>query len=253
MIDTTSHYQFLTTRPQRRMISKNHPEFLYILPHQTVTSPKLVAVVTYTDNTSEKHELLATTLRAGETRMYDISYAKRNYDMLNPAKTIRKFIIRVDSPDYPDGTEDYIECYPYTPTGDHIRAIYYHNSQGGVDSLICVGDEQEQIQANGIITAQPFEAVYESASQQFRYADPKFRTQHSLSSAAKPGKEVFALKDLFLIKQAYEYHKHDTVVTRAPIIPEQEQLILPSAKSNIKRLAITYRYAFEQRAMDRVI
>jgi len=245
-------FSFLTTKPQRRLLSKLHPEWLYVLPKVTMTTERLVADVTYTDGTTTSYTLIDTealTLRAGEVKYFDVSYAKRNYDNMNPAKTIKYITIKITSS---QGFGDFVTYFPYTPNGDDIKAIYYHNSQGGVDSLICESDIQESRSFDGLVTASPMESVYDTNAAQFKYVDPSFRSEFSLSSGQKPAKEIFALHDLFSIKRAYEYEEIAGGKLLTPIIPEQRDITFPSARTNIRQLSFTYRYAFDQRAIDRI-
>lgn len=318
-------YTFLTTKPRIRLLSRDHPEWLAILPISHVISYTLKAIVTFTDDEIESHDLIIVpghnrntltlgsvvgtiqvddiltagdvtgtvtaidgsqytvsitgdnfstgavssssggtsnihnvtvdadiALQAGEVQCFDMSFATQAYDALNPAKTIRSILIRIESPDFADqDAQDHIIYYPYTPKGDNIRAIYYHNSYGGIDSIICTGDQQHSIETTGYITHRPLDLGYDLGAAQIKYADPYHQTISQVSTGPKPGLEVFALHDLFALKAAYEHRQISGVDVLVPIIPEGQGIAFPSAKTNIKNLAFSYRYAFEERAKDR--
>lgn len=256
MITPSSPYTFLTTKPQKRLISTLHPERLYILPHEDIPTASLRAVVTYTDGTTEEHVLISNVnldINGGQVREFDVSYAKRDYNNLNSAKTIKYFQIHLYKSAAKMTGGDYIQYYPYTPSSDQLKAIYYHNSWGGLDSLICEGDQQVSRQFQGDQTAIPLEAVYDGQQHQFRWMDPVFRTQQSVNTTNRPAAEIDALDDFFMLKRAYEYKRKSGGHVLLPIIPEQPEVIMPSSRSNIKKLSFSYRYAFEQRARDRSI
>ncbi len=254
---TTTPYIFLTTKPQRRLISKDHPELLVIAAGEAITSPTLKVVVTFTDATTESFDLIASgslTLRAGESHCFNVGYDQYNYDAYNTSKTVKSFIIRVESADFTDqAAQDYIEYYPRKFESDTLKSLYYSNSQGGIDSLICTGDQTEANEQTGIITAQPIESVYDQATAQFKYTDPRIRKNISTNTGFKPGKEIFALQDLFKSEKVYEYTSVTGGIQRVPVIMQGEGVTLPSERSNLKQLQISYKYAFEDKVIDRIL
>lgn len=316
-------YTFLTTKPQKRRISKGHREWLYILPHKDIPSPKLVVVLSFTDGLSSSFDLIRSIqtivisnntgnfeeddvitgissgatarvvtwtdtpefeielisgqfvvgeeihngthtaevvsfednfkLRNGEAQYFDISYATRNYDALNVAKTIKSFIIRIESPDFADqSAQDHIVCIPYTPTGDNIKAIYYNNSYGGLDSIICTGDQQQSIETQNILSSKAEELGYEQGSSQITALNPSFINAEQAHTGNHPKGEIEALHDLLTLKSAVEYQMINGVELFIAIIPLGNGISFPSKKANMKSLSFSYRYAFEQKAIDRI-
>lgn len=251
-------YSFLTTKPQKRLLSRLHPEWLYVLPIESITTPKLVAVIAHRDNSATSYTLIDTgdlVLRAGEVKCLDVSYARWDYDAVEPTKIIRSIAIRIESPDFEDqGAQDYIQYVPYPAAagfGDFSRALYYHNSMGGLDSVICSGDHQDTLSLDGYMTVQPLEAVWDQATAQYRYADPTFLTYADVNVPVRPTREVFALKDLFIHKRAYEYQQGEDWQALVPIVVQGEELQLPAYRDNLKRLSLRYQYGFIEKAIDR--
>jgi len=246
-------YTFLTTKPQKRLLSVSHPEWLAVLPIVDISIPKLQAIVTFTDGTTSTYDLTTTgefLLSAGQVQCFDISYATRDYDSLNEAKTIRSFKISIYSPDF--STSDYIECVPYTPKGDLQQAIYYHNSYGGLDSLICTGDAQTVDSVQGMMTNKVKDDSFVADSSQVRFVNPSFIRSRKLDTGLKPSGEIDALHDLLTIKQAYEYRIVNGNPYFVPIVPEGSPIEYPSLKNTLKRMAISYRYSQIYRAIDRI-
>ncbi len=248
-------YTILTTKPQKRRLSNQHPELVAILPHIDITTPTLKAVITYSDASTLSHDITdSLTLRAGEARIFNIGFDKIDYTALDSSKTIKHIVIRVESTDFTDqSAQDFVQYFPYNPSADNVLAIYYHNSMSGIDSLICAGDQAESTESNGVITASPIDAVYDSGSAQYKYADPSFRSSLQTSTGTQPGKEIFALKDFFNTKSAFEYRDTDAGVLRLPIIPISEGMTYPSTNSNLKQLQISFQYAFEEKTIDRIL
>jgi len=227
-----------------------------VLPIMDITSPALVAVITYPDDSTVSTDLIASgdlTLRAGECQAFNLSFATHDYDAVTPAKTIRSMIIRMESEDFEDqSAQDYIKCYPYTPKGDTIRALYYHNSYAGIDSVICTGDQQESIETTGYGTIKPLDLGYQLGSAQIRHVDPYFSKIQQVHTGSKPAWEIFALHDLLTLKAAYEYRTISGVDILVPIIPEGNGIAFPAERNNVKQLSFSYRYAWEGRAIDRL-
>lgn len=252
----TLPYTFLTTKPATRWLSTEHPEQLYVLPNVDNLLPSLVANILYKDGTTSEEVLIPVgdwTLKAGQARAFEVGYARWNYANLDPTKTIRSITISIYTSGAAIAGADAITYIPYTPAGDELKVIYYHNSYGGVDSLICAGDSQRSFTTDGLQVARPVELVYEGEDQ-YRMVQQRMRTDHSVNSGHKPRKEHQALIDLFLISTAYEYERiSDDAYHLRPIILESAERALASIKTNIKNISFNYRYAFTQRAISRVI
>ena len=252
-------YTFLTTKPQTRLLSKNHPEWLALLPIVDITSPQVKAIITYTDGTTAELVLATPTLREGEAQYIDVSYATHDYDAETPAKTIRHIIVRVESEDFEDqSAQDFVKYFPYIPAADKnnpdksdILAIYYHNSYCGIDSIICLGDTQRSIETDNLITEKPMDLNYQLGDAQFAVTNQTFRETFQVSTGTKPRLEIYALHDLFSLKAAYEYRVISGVPTLIPIIPAGNGIAMPSNRNNVKQLSFSYQYAYTGRAKDR--
>jgi hypothetical protein len=250
-------YTFLTTKPPRRFMSTSHPELLMVMAHVAITTPALKAVIAFTDGSTESFDLIASgdlVLRAGESKLFNVGYDQYDFDLFNAAKTIKSITIRIESADFADqSAQDYIQYYPKSFDSDTVKALYYVNSMAGYDTLICTGDNTESIETSGIVTAQPIESVYETAAAQYKNEDAQFRQSIRTSTGIKSRGEIEALKDFFNIKKAVEYIATTGGVKRIPIIPIGEGVSLPSSNSNIKQIEISYRYAFEDKVIDRIL
>lgn len=252
-------YTFLTTKPQTRLLSKSHPEWLAVLPIVDITAPEVKAIITYTDDSTAELVLASPTLRMGEAQYIDVSYATHDYDAETPAKTIRHIIVRVESEDFADqSAQDFVKYYPYSPKADNnnpdksdILSIYYHNSYDGLDSIICIGDTASSIETDNLITEKPMDLNYQLGDAQFAVANQTFRETFQVSTGSKPGLEIYALHDLFSLKAAYEYRVISGVPTLIPIIPAGNGIAMPSSRTSIKNLSFSYQYAYRGRAKDR--
>lgn len=254
MIIPSSPYTFLTTKPLTRRMSTAHPELLYVLPHQAISSHDLAAVCHYTDGTTSPLVIKAgLSLNASEVKRYRIGYDAVDYDAVQPTKTLKKIVISIADESTGVALGESLTYYPYTPQGDYVQAIYYHNSLGGVDSLICEGDQQVSRQFGGYMTAIPLDAVYDGQAHQYKWVDPTFSTTKGMNTGAMPRGEVEALHDFFSLKRAWEYKVKNGGVILNPIIPEQPEVSFPSSRTNMKKLSFGYRYAFDQRAIDRPV
>lgn len=200
-------YTFLTTKPASRLLSRLHPEWLAILPIEDIANAAIYADVNYTDGTANFSEVLAIgdLLRAGEVQAVRIDFQTIDWDAIVPAKSIRYIELTIRSGGIALTNDDPLRYYPYTPDGDLElqRAIYYHNSYGGIDSLICLGDQQLSIETTGYTTARPLDLGYQLATAQYKYVDPYFTEVQQVITGKKPALELFALHDLFALKAAY--------------------------------------------------
>lgn len=238
-------------------MSTDHPELLMVMAHVAITSPALKAVITFTDAITTSFDLIGSgdlVLRAGESKLFNIGYDQYDYAAFNAAKTIKSIKIRIESGDFADqSAQDFVEYYPKKFSSDTVTALYYVNSLAGYDTLICTGDSTESSEYEGIITARPIESVYDTAAAQYKYEDARNRKSFATSTGFKSRGEIEALQDFFNIKKAVEYRDINGLIQRIPIIPVGEGTALPSKNSNLKQLQINYRYAFEDKVIDRIL
>lgn len=231
-------------------MSTLHPEWLYVMAHAGLN--RLYYKVYYTDGTDDTDFHAFDGLVSGAVGMIQVGYDQIDYPAMNPAKTILKveFTLR-NGVTVNDG--ETLTVYPYVPDGDSQRAIYYHNSYGGLDSVICEGDQQLSLEVSGITTRKEKGINFSVLTHvQLQVVNPRRISQHLLYTGHKPTREIQALADLFLIKSAYEYVILDGAKYLLPIIPVDNAKELPSKKNNMKRISFGYQYAWEEKSMDRI-
>jgi len=246
----TAPYTFLTTKPQHRRLCTLFPELLHVLPI-TGGVYDLEARIYYTDGTNAAYEIEGSLLlAAGEVRYWDVSQYSQDYAAVNPSKTISKIKIWL-------GTEDaneQLHYYPYTPTTDELRAIYYNNTAGGIDTVICMGDEQRSQGNFAIDTVSPMVMEMEIQSlRQYGLSGQRARTGHTLHTAHRysTSDEMLALRDFDLLRTGWLFE----VVNN---LPKMLNIILTgsipyaAARSTLVAVPITFQFAFEEKAFDRV-
>lgn len=245
----TGPYAFLTTKPGNRRFSMDHPEWLFIMPTQDIASAELTCRVVNSVDSASNLNISLGNLQKGKVIWVDISDSVRSYDDYadgNPIKYIKFFIT--------DEVYDNITCYPYNPAGDDVRALYYLNSFGGLDSIIIEGQIQDTVNYDYQEVIRPAEVGYTLASDMLRKHQVTRADKHvTVNTGHKPGSEILALQDLFLTRVAFEYKVLEPDYPfQVPIVPIDNQLALPSNRQNIKQATFSYMYATRQRAYDRV-
>jgi hypothetical protein len=245
----TGQYTFLTTKPAARRLCTLFSDFLYVLPIESV-SLDLNARIYYTDGTNALYKIEeSVSLVAGSVEYWDISPATVNYAAVEPSKTINRIKIYM-------GTEDETETlnyYPYTPTNDELRAIYYANTAGGVDVVICTGDEQRSQGNEWIDSVSP--QVLESSIQNIRNYGVSnqrartgftFHTSHRYSTR----EELLALRDFDLLRTGWLYEEMDNLPKMLPILLSAPIPYAP-ARANLVAVPISFNFAFDEKAFDR--
>jgi len=243
-------YTFLTTKPDARRMSTDHPELLYILPLDELALD-LKAKIYYTDATTTTITIQAAMdLRPGEVQIKNIGFESVDYVTHQPSKTISHIKIWL-------GTEDENEqltYYPYTPDADQSIAIYYQNSAGGLDTLICLGDNQHTQSQDSIRTVSPliFDEDLRNLRQYGLVGQRAITGKNtSVSHRYATRDEVMALRDFDLFREAWTYEEFAGVNDFIPIILTSA-IEFPSQRNNLVAPAITFQYRFESRAFDRV-
>jgi hypothetical protein len=239
-------YTILTTKPASRLMSKDHPELLNVLPHVDNPTLKLQAKVTKQDASSVTHLIDTFAARDGEVYSFQIGWDDEAY----PDKANIKKIEIYCGGSY-GAADDVITYYPVTMVADELVAIYYQNSYGGIDSLICKGSKQP-IQKNESIAARSGGSLLK---------DDSLRVNRTIANRATRGnlvhtgystrKELYALQDLFLINHAWELMTLGGEERFVPIDIDQS-VSWPDNRENLQALPIRYRYSMEQKAITRV-
>lgn len=244
---------FLTTKPQSRSISIDHPEWLYIYLEQTATQQYLKANITYQDGTTLLHELMSLGIPTGhDIIIANISYSEKNYQLLAPSKVIKTIEIFVGDA-VADQSEEYLVLIPIKYNSDNIKALYYHNSLGGIDSFICVGDSYVTESLFATITKRSLQLNYDSfADSEMVASNQQSQTIVKVYTGNKPKGEILALNDLFLLKSAYEWVEMDGVFELIEILPTTNEVNLPEDNSNLYNASFEYRYASANAAIDKL-
>lgn len=255
-------YVFLTTKPQNRFLSEDHPEYLSILPLQEPTDPvHLYINITYFDNADVEHKLIDDLeLAEGVAQHINISYAERDYKSITSGKTIRSITFYTKSADTDfdfdtEPTNDNLTYYPFVPKKDtaEIKAFYYHNSYGGLDSIIALGDHQESIEYRHLQTRKSIVVVNQNQTDHNYMMERGIATRtFTFWTGPKTKKEIQALRCLPLINRGYEYKDVDGQASMVPIIIQGDFIEFPTEMANVWNLKFTYRYSFDDRAFDRV-
>ncbi len=246
-------YILLTTKPKKRLLSIHHPEWLYFLPTAFIPNPYFKVKLHFKDGTTSNHDLyqFPTTLRPSEVHYLDIGFSRFDYKSINPAKEllfVEAFILIQG-----DFTiESSIHLYPVDYNTDQTRAIYYHNSLGGLDSLICTGDQLVGGNFFSTVRERPFELGYDNKNlQQYFPTNQSMRRTVEVFTGYKPKLEIEALDDLFLLKRAYEYISiNGQYPDLVPIEPELETVTYQGDKENLHALSFSYKHAFSDRSID---
>jgi hypothetical protein len=235
----SSDYEFLTGLSRRRF-SKTSPMFLYVNVLSLISNSKLFCTIHHTLGNLTTQIYNIGELSVG-VKILDVSYATAAYDsrVIGTIKSIDFFI----------NTGPSITLYPYTPKGDNTLVIYYQNSLGGLDSVICEGDQAPSLETEGyeVELAQSYDSNI-TDNQQYSYEQEGMRESMTVT-AIGPKNEILALKDLYLWKNAFVIENDQWI----PIIIQGQSYALPTAKTNIYKQQITFKYAHKELAIDRII
>jgi len=244
-------YTFLTTRPEARRMSKAHPEILKVLPHVDKLNPTpqtLKARIYYTDATPTADYTIDTwEARAGEVYSFQIGYQ----DVAYPSKSLA-WKIEIYCGDHATA-DDMLFYYPYDYAAQEIVPIYYTNSLGGIDSVICTMSDRSE--------SNEFERVTAVMHPDYQTNSHNQRQYRALSAYGTTGWEVItgpmpsqadaeALRDLWAINHAWVYDSIGGQQVYVPIYIEG-QPVMPSQNSAIKSLAISYRLAVDIKSYSR--
>ncbi len=248
----TGDYQFLTTKPNSRRLSKVDKEWLYILPIADMTSANLYYKMYFDDGTNITDSISLGDLREYEVKIVDISYLLVDYDsnITSPAMYIEKIEVYVGTASTED-SGDKLTYVPYTPKGERMT-FYYANSYGGIDSLICTGDTSETIESDQQ-TAR-FELAHDAdINEVTQYTDvnAKARRRFNINTSHMPDLEAKALRDLAIKKPIRIYKEINTTPVLLPCRLEPNRMGLPGSFTQLNTNSFTISYAFDDYAFDR--
>ncbi len=239
----------LTTISLIRPFSMEHPEWLYILPVADKNAATLSVLITYTDGNTDTKVIPIGNLRTSEVVVINISEANQLYTEVDDTKTIQKMVMSVNS------TDDTLTLYPFYPSekSDQVVALYYHNSYGGLDSLICMGDYSDTLEAEQLIVEQPIDETKNVTTHpQFLPTYPRGRRGVDQHTGYKTEDELLALRDMLLLNKGYEYQSINGQQVLLPIIFQNASITLPSKKTNARAMQLQYRRASVDYALDRI-
>lgn len=235
-------YQLLTTKPLKRRISTQHPEWAYVFSFVAATT-RLQATIHYTDGTTATiSDMVGTVSLVPGVSYYDISYLRHQYHAITPLKTIASIVLSFEGL-----SGEQLTLVPFTPATDQVRAFYYRNSQGGIDSLITTGDFQNTPSYLQVETRNALRLDSSFDEPQVQTINQEFADKVTVHTGYLPKAELQALSDMKLINWVCEY-LNDALI---PIKVDSESLKLPSDRENTHATSFSYTYAFRQRAMDR--
>ncbi|GEM_PF-5816052 len=239
----------LSTRSLIRPFSMEHPEWLYILPVADKASASLTVTVYYTVGAPMVKSISLGDLRKSEVIDINISEANQKYSEVDNTRTISYMTMSVNSSD------DALTLYPIYPSkmSDVVTALYYHNSMGGLDTLICTGDYADTMDAEKLVIEQPPDETKDVTTHpQYLAIDPQGFRGGDQHTGYKSEDELLALRDMLLLNKAYEYRVINGQQVLLPIQLQSTNVVLPSKKTNAKALRIQYRLASKDYALDRV-
>ena len=102
------------------------------------------------------------------------------------------------------------------------------------------------------MTVSPINVVYDNKERQYKMTDTVMELQTTVMTGHKPENEFKALKDLFLTNNAFEVILDEDSYTVLPIVITGRNIRYPSERTNLKKLSLSYRYAYDSRAVDRI-
>ncbi len=249
----TGDYQLLTTKADKRRLSTTDPEYVYVCPIADMTGANLYAKAYYSDATTNVHTVSLSNLNKGETKCVDIGYAAIDYVSNIPSgESISKIEIYVGTADTED-SGDKLTYIPYTAISDQKLRVYYVNSYGGMDSLICIGDRTESVESDYQIASAEidYDGVLQE-SPQFTIHNSRGRRSFEIYTGHLPEKEAEALRELGVKKPVCIHETVNAVETLLPAILDGNGVALPSQRSTLHNQVIRLRYAWEDMAFDRV-
>ena len=247
-------YLLLTTKPKQRLLSMDHPEWLYFLPTEDKNSAYLRGKYNYTNGQASHKNLVSLgDIRQDEAQWVNISFAKIDYNGIadQDYKSIELFINTSGN----NTKDESIVIVPVRANTESAIALYYHNSMGGLDSFICTGEQSESHDLFYTPTRKPIELETVSGEVEREYFDVN-QEQHTFKevfSGNKPKGEIKALNDFFLIRRGYELKEINGVETLVPIKPIANSFSKPNERSMLHRSSFSYQYAFTERAIDQVV
>ena len=241
-------YQLLTTKPTHRLLSKVHPEWVYILYTAANVAAKIFAELIYTDGTFEFVEIHNIgAVQASEVKIIDASYATLT-SAADPAKTVSQIYLQTTDQGGDRNTMDHLLYEPMDFQGDELRAFYYHNGQGGIDSLITEG----RLQSNQKTPFSMLTVRNSLKSELSSISRPDEQVWTVNASDRLPVGEAQALRDLFTIRSAFELVPVSGGSVYLPLVILSENVNYGSLIGGILPMSFSYKYAIDNQSNKRL-
>lgn len=184
-------YLFLTTRQLSRKMHWMQNEYMYILPLQNITSAQLTVLITYTDATTHSEPIALGNLAQYEGIIMRLADDYLDLNSYNPTKTIQHIELYINA-----SSTERIKYQMYEPYTDNQVTLYYANSLGGFDSLICEGATMDKVMYTKQLVNKLSTAAFSLPDGDMLYNDPVITRKLELSSGYKSKADVMALRDL---------------------------------------------------------
>lgn len=237
-------YIFLTTKPMRRVMTKNQQEYLFLLPLTAITDAEFVIKINYTNETSELVPVALGNLAQYDGKIIRISYTETYYETINPSLIIKSLEFYLNE----NSTERIIYDI-YEPITDNPIELFYANSLGGFDSLICEGATTDKVIYTRELVNRYTSKDFELAQGDTYNTDSTAVRRLEISSGYKEKKDILALRDLaisgkILIRENGEFVPFTLITAEGPDFNKDDQ---------------TWYYRFEgyylyrEKAFDRVV
>ena len=242
-------YQFLSTKPKIRRLSMDDPEYLFFCALQEIQGARLFVRSYFSNTTTHVQSLDLGTLHQGITKCIDVGFSSMGYLGNVP---VGSFITKIDmyiGMDETDESGDKITYIPYIPDTDHKLLVYYVNSAGGLDSLVCEGDRRTTMDSDHTIAKR---AVSKEAAQ-FVITNSKGQRKYDVNTGAMPNRSVRALMDMAIKKPISILQEINCIPTFSPVLLVDNSMRMPSDMSNEQSLSFTLQDAYENTAIDRVV
>ncbi len=239
-------HRFLTTKPLKREYPESLPVDLLHFQRLDSEVTELKVKVTYTDDTSTTQTTDISEYQLGVTYLTPVRLS--SLQTLDPLKTIRKIEVWVEE----DPVITVLEYIIVSDKSSRNYIFYYKNSMGGLDYLVCEGDEQNIFESEEVVHRKNLHVGYSYSEAEFEVNNQISRDIYEVFTGNKPKKEILALKDMIHHNVVHKIVVKDGVNIPVPVRLITKSSSLPSEWSNIKNLSFQYRYNYDNRTLNRV-
>lgn len=241
-------YQFLTTKSLRRTIFKEQHEYLYILALEDMGQKNLTFDLTYNDGSANQTSKSIGNLSKGDIHLIDVGFDNIGYDLIESAKTISLIQIHID-----DELNERIYLTPATLPSDNAQHLFYFNSLGGMDSLICTGSTQETQQTKFEESIREREADSGNSFSEIETHNSNGNTLFDFNSGYKTLNELEACKDMFLINKSFKLINQFGTESFLPLILTSSKIRHSPDDQNLKSISFSAKQSFIEEAKDRIL